>query len=232
HQIIIIFFFSAQLCLFFITILVYLMNINGPKIANTYCDGMLQSPINIVTANVVANDNLTLFSFTDTLPYNGLLAQLNPEKMAVEGGALTGLYKSTQHTVDGKLYSLHTVNYKAGQNSSVGALADPTGPAVLLTLLYWSDRANWGGGVLLNFAGDMVALVHSISMDSLLQGVNMVQNYQYLGSLTVPNCSEDVVWIVFKDPIKVSLDLLSVGNSVALVYAQLSLNSTTVSHWD
>uniref|UniRef100_A0A4W4GYU8 Alpha-carbonic anhydrase domain-containing protein n=1 Tax=Electrophorus electricus TaxID=8005 RepID=A0A4W4GYU8_ELEEL len=201
------------------------MNINGPKIANTYCDGMLQSPINIVTANVVANDNLTLFSFTDTLPYNGLLAQLNPEKMAVEGHIHWGNCRSmsgSKHTVDGKLYSLHTVNYKAGQNSSVGALADPTGPAVLVT-----NDAGYPKSWKTNFLSskylkcDMVALVHSISMDSLLQGVNMVQNYQYLGSLTVPNCSEDVVWIVFKDPIKVSLDLLSVGNSENIGWQKL-----------
>uniref|UniRef100_A0AAY5EXT9 Alpha-carbonic anhydrase domain-containing protein n=1 Tax=Electrophorus electricus TaxID=8005 RepID=A0AAY5EXT9_ELEEL len=176
------------------------MNINGPKIANTYCDGMLQSPINIVTANVVANDNLTLFSFTDTVMHTGHIHWGNCRSMS-----------GSKHTVDGKLYSLHTVNYKAGQNSSVGALADPTGPAVLVT-----NDAGYPKSWKTNFLSSkyLKSLVHSISMDSLLQGVNMVQNYQYLGSLTVPNCSEDVVWIVFKDPIKVSLDLLSVGNSV------------------
>lgn len=47
-------------------------------------------------------------------------------------------------------------------------------------------------------------------MDDLLAGVDRTKYYRYLGSLTTPSCKEGVVWTIFKDPIKVSQDLVSV----------------------
>jgi len=47
-------------------------------------------------------------------------------------------------------------------------------------------------------------------MNDLLPGVDRTKYYRYMGSLTTPNCTERVVWTIFKDPVKVSRDLVSV----------------------
>lgn len=60
---------------------------------------------------------------------------------------------------------------------------------------------------------DIVNITHAISLDELLEGVDRTKYYRYLGSLTTPNCNEAVVWTVFKDPIKVSQDLVSLCNN-------------------
>jgi len=56
--------------------------------------------------------------------------------------------------------------------------------------------------------------MNQITMNSLLEGVDRTKYYRYQGSLTTPNCNEAVIWTVFKDPIKVSQDLVGQGNSI------------------
>ncbi len=58
-------------------------------------------------------------------------------------------------------------------------------------------------------------------MDDLLPGVDRTKYYRYLGSLTTPNCDEGVIWTIFKDPIKVSQDLVSLDS----IHEYLALNS-------
>lgn len=64
-----------------------------------------------------------------------------------------------------------------------------------------------------------------MSMDDLLSGVDRTKYYRYLGSLTTPNCKEGVIWTIFKDPIKVSWDLVSCIDFAEFVTAEVLLFS-------
>ncbi len=45
-------------------------------------------------------------------------------------------------------------------------------------------------------------------MHQLLKGVDLSKYYRYNGSLTTPPCDEAVVWTIFKDPIRISRELV------------------------
>ncbi|XP_030630915.1 carbonic anhydrase 4-like [Chanos chanos] len=230
-----------------------------PTIATEFCNGTRQSPIDIVTANVQGNANLTAFNFTG---YNDnttmvkientgdtVKVSLSDGKMTVEGGDLPGQYTSIQfhlhwgngstmggseHTVDGKRYAmeLHIVNFKSKHNGNLTALLeDSTG---LAALGFFIEATNETGmpeswktltSYLINITnkGDQVSITDHVSMDDLLVGVDRTKYYRYLGSLTTPNCNEAVVWTVFKDPIKVSHDLIDLFSTT--VYVNTSSNS-------
>ncbi|XP_051771244.1 carbonic anhydrase 4-like [Ctenopharyngodon idella] len=210
-------------------------DITWPIIAEKDCNGTQQSPIDITTANVQANANLTSFNFTGyddkttltEIKNTGktIKVTLDHKRMHVEGGDLPGSFASTQfhlhwgnssampgseHTVDGKRYpmELHIVNKLKHNDSTIlaalgffiEATNDTGKPESWKTLTsYLTKIAN---------AGDKACITQYISMDDLLPGVDRTKYYRYLGSLTTPNCREGVVWTIFKDPVKVSQDLI------------------------
>ncbi|KAG1928874.1 carbonic anhydrase 4-like [Pimephales promelas] len=182
------------------------------------------------------DDNSTFKSITNT--GESVVVGLDDHKMSVQGGDLPGLYNTKQfhihwgngssspgseHTVDGKRYSmeLHIVNVHSKYNGSVdAALAakDSTGVAVLGFFIEGTNEQNkpksWD--ILTSFltnisspASSTLNVMNQTTMDSLLEGVNRTKYYRYQGSLTIPDCTEAVIWTVFKDPIKVSQDLIN-----------------------
>ncbi|XP_056101755.1 carbonic anhydrase 4-like [Rhinichthys klamathensis goyatoka] len=221
-----------------------------PIIAEKDCNGTQQSPINIISANVRANANLTPFNFTGyddkatltEIKNTGktIKVTLDRKRMHVEGGDLPGLFASkhfhlhwgngsamlgSEHTVDGKQYpmELHIVNKFEHNGSTILAAlgffieaTDDTGkPESWKTLTsYLANIAN---------AGDKACITEYISMDDLLPGVDRMKYYRYLGSLTTPNCKEGVVWTIFKDPVKVSQDLIDLFSTS--VYINKATNS-------
>ncbi|XP_069044563.1 carbonic anhydrase 4-like [Lepisosteus oculatus] len=120
------------------------------------CDGQRQSPIDIVTANVMKNTSLTKFSFTGynnrtkfrTIANIGHTVTLKlMEGVEIRGGGLSDTYVAQQfhlhwgntssglgseHTVDGRRYpmELHVVHLKKGYDLQQ-AQNDPEGIAVL-----------------------------------------------------------------------------------------------------
>ncbi|KTF88554.1 hypothetical protein cypCar_00034791 [Cyprinus carpio] len=155
----------------------------------------------------------------------------------------------SEHTVDGKQYpmELHIVNKFVHNGSTIlaalgffiEATYDTGKPESWKTLTsYLSDIANAGKfqaakvatkvakslsqdflavpGLL---AGDKACITQYMSMDDLLSGVDRTKYYRYLGSLTTPNCKEGVIWTIFKDPIKVSWDLIDLFSTSVYIKA-------------
>ncbi|XP_061569495.1 carbonic anhydrase 4-like [Cololabis saira] len=129
-----------------------------PTIAAKFCNGMRQSPINIVSADATANDNLVAFSFEqydnpyalDKIENTGKTVKVALKSgVKISGGALSEAYDSLQfhlhwgkgssmpgseHTVDGKRYpmELHIVSSKSSLNKNLPRiLGDPEGLAAL-----------------------------------------------------------------------------------------------------
>uniref|UniRef100_A0A8C1LDU5 carbonic anhydrase n=1 Tax=Cyprinus carpio TaxID=7962 RepID=A0A8C1LDU5_CYPCA len=219
-----------------------------PKIAPQYCNRSNQSPINIVTASVQGNPNLTSFNFTgfdDNSTFRDIknsgesvVVNLDDEKMTVQGGGLPGLYNTVQfhlhwgngssspgsdHTVDGKQYpmELHIVNVHSKYNRNVSAALaaeDSTALAVLGFFIEGTDEVNKPKGWITltsfltsipNSGNTNTGIKNQTTLNSLIEGVDRTKYYRYQGSLTTPSCNEAVIWTVFKEPVKVSHDLIN-----------------------
>ncbi|KAJ0001132.1 hypothetical protein NQD34_006152, partial [Periophthalmus magnuspinnatus] len=155
--------------------------------------------------------------------------------VSVSGGGLSEQYDGVQfhlhwgngssvpgseHTVNSKRYAmeLHILHLKSSHNGNItSAVADSSGAVALGFLIEAYDNttgepAAWK--TLTSYLskitekGQSAPLSESLSLDDLLPGVDRTKYYRYLGSLTTPNCDEAVVWTVFKDPVKVSKDLI------------------------
>uniref|UniRef100_A0A8B9KG38 Carbonic anhydrase n=1 Tax=Astyanax mexicanus TaxID=7994 RepID=A0A8B9KG38_ASTMX len=220
-----------------------------PSIPNSYCSGISQSPVNIESSSVQPDGNLTELRFKGFGERTALTEIKNTGrevkvmfdygKMSVEGGDLPGVYNSVQfhihwgdgsssagseHTVDNKRYAmeLHIVNTLAEMCLvfCMQATNDTGEPRSWKTLTSYLAE--------ISSAGDSVPLNGSLSMDSLLEGVNRSNYYRYLGSLTVPSCNEVVVWTLFKDPIRVSQDLIDLFSTS--LYLNKSINSPLITN--
>ncbi|XP_029977966.1 carbonic anhydrase 4-like [Sphaeramia orbicularis] len=165
--------------------------------------------------------------------------------VGVEGGGLSERYDSLQfhlhwgngssvpgseHTVDGKRYpmELHIVNLKSSHHGNTTAgIADSTGLAALGFFIdvmsgnatgqpeAWRKLTSYLHNITLK--GQSVAISSAITLNQLLSGVDRTKYYRYLGSLTTPTCNEAVVWTVFKEPLKVSKDLIDLFSTTVHV---------------
>ncbi|XP_026133414.1 carbonic anhydrase 4-like [Carassius auratus] len=188
------------------------------------------------------NEDATLTEITNT--GTTIQVTLDHKKMHVEGGGLPGLFASTQfhfhwgngsatpgsgHSVNGKRYSmeLHIVS-KAEHNGSL------PNDSILAAFGFFIEASNDTGKpeswkLLMSYlteiasAGDKTRVSDKLTMDDLLSGVDRTKYYRYLGSLTTPNCDEGVIWTIFKDPIKVSQDLIDLFTTT--VYINKNSNS-------
>ncbi|KAK2866002.1 hypothetical protein Q7C36_002058 [Tachysurus vachellii] len=215
------------------------------------CNGTNQSPINILTAGVMPDSNLTAFTFrgfNDSSTLINILntgkavqIELDSEKMSVSGGGLQSQYNSTQfhfhwgngtsvngseHAVDGRTYAMemHIVNLRTDLTAAA-ALNDSKGFAVLAFFIEatndsgipesWKNLTSFLSNI--TNIGATMDIMNSLTVNSLIQGVDLNNYYRYQGSLTTPACKESVVWTVFKDPIKVSNDLINLFSNTVRI---------------
>uniref|UniRef100_A0AAQ4PMX2 Carbonic anhydrase n=1 Tax=Gasterosteus aculeatus aculeatus TaxID=481459 RepID=A0AAQ4PMX2_GASAC len=154
---------------------------------------------------------------------------LENNEVEVSEGGLNGTYSAlelhfrwgddehhpgSEHTVDGHRYpmEMHVVSPKKGF-SVQNAANDSEGIAILAFFINANDNEETLGpwseltAYLTNDNGT-VAMNHNISIDDLIGNVDPTKFYRYMGSLTIPDCSESVVWTVFQDPINVHTSLV------------------------
>ncbi|XP_034049376.1 uncharacterized protein LOC117530597 [Thalassophryne amazonica] len=169
--------------------------------------------------------------------------------VAVSGGGLPTKYNSLQfhlhwgngtehpgseHTVNGKRYAmeLHIVSMSDAFTNTSDAIKNSTGLAALGFFIEakstsetdlpvsWKNLSSYLASISLK--GQSATIQHEISLNDLLSGVDLTQYYRYLGSLTTPDCNEAVIWTVFKEPIKVSRNLIN-------IFSTLHINTTNSS---
>ena len=192
---------------------------------------MRQTPINIVTSNIIPSRaliNLELTGFDQNLDgnwtNNGHGIRFNPDNNnhGITLRTHLGLYDwaqfhfhwgpddsvGSEHTVDGRSFSaeIHHVNFKRG-----GSRSDQDFINVLGVLLVSDDT--------MPVSGPWMELLDNVQDDS--QGVASVtgippstfmpQNtsyYYYPGSQTSPPCNEIVHWFVMQNPLSVPAEFL------------------------
>nr|XP_040032140.1 carbonic anhydrase 4-like isoform X2 [Gasterosteus aculeatus aculeatus] len=201
------------------------------------CGGKRQSPIDIVTAEVKTDPHLLNFTFVNfssprvikSIVNDGQTVKcvLENNEVEVSEGGLNGTYSAlelhfrwgddehhpgSEHTVDGHRYpmEMHVVSPKKGF-SVQNAANDSEGIAILAFFINANDNEETLGPwseLTAYLTNGTVAMNHNISIDDLIGNVDPTKFYRYMGSLTIPDCSESVVWTVFQDPINVHTSLV------------------------
>uniref|UniRef100_A0A672JT93 Carbonic anhydrase n=1 Tax=Salarias fasciatus TaxID=181472 RepID=A0A672JT93_SALFA len=202
-----------------------------PRIVPAFCSGTRQSPINIKTSEATENPRLKPFTFYGFNRKDVLTKLENTGRtikvtiasgVGVSGGGLGERYDSLQfhlhwgngtrvpgseHTLNGKQFpmELHIVNIKSSLNGDTdAAVRDPAGLAALGFFIEVRKSSEVCQPVLQTPCSDISNWFLSIPYTLL----SLTDYFRYNGSLTTPDCNEAVVWTVFKDPIKISADLV------------------------
>ena len=186
-----------------------------------------QSPINIVTKDVVVNYDLVeleLQGYGDpiggTFSNTGHNQQFDPSKreatrtlrnhfgtydfvqVHMHWGARNGV--GSEHPVDGSQYDLelHFVHRKKGKNLDKGDYYSVVGVFAKAVSDFDYVFRIWGQLPVQPRVHASVD-VSGILLKDFLPPEGNRNYYQYSGSLTTPNCDETVQWFVFKTPIAV-----------------------------
>ncbi|CAH8617769.1 unnamed protein product [Heterobilharzia americana] len=123
-----------------------------------------------------------------------------------------------EHTVDGKTFPLegHIVIFRKEMYAAAAdAIGRPGGLAVLGVLHKIVDSAKFEEtifSVYQNFSGKLTPdlapansqQIDEFDLSKVTTFLNPSRYFRYLGSLTTPPCTENVVWTVFTDPVPVT----------------------------
>jgi len=172
------------------------------------CGGNSQSPIDIVTKNVINDESLSKPEFNYGKSKVNIINNGHTVQFNVDGNNTVKLngkdYKLLQfhyhalseHTIDGKYYPLevHFVHKHADNDFAVIGLMYVEGKENDLFKNFLDKFPTEKGG---KFTGE-----ETIDLIKILP--ENYSYYNYNGSLTTPPCSEIVNWYVFKTPVEAS----------------------------
>lgn len=179
---------------------------------NSDCDGYLQSPINIIhrsADSVKISDNFKMFYTKDTF-----LSEVKNDghsiKFAFESGdsirykndiyylKQIHFHEPAEHKINGLIYpiEIHLVHQsKSGKYTVLGILGEEG---------VESDLFEFFQSFLPLENGETKEIDREIDL-SYLQ-LDKKHYYTYKGSLTTPPCTESVHWVIFKEPIILSVE--------------------------
>jgi carbonic anhydrase len=136
--------------------------------------------------------------------------------------------KGSEHTVDGKPYSLemHMVHIKEDYlSNSTAALDDDQGYAVIALFFQADDKKKKGRT--LKKVSEFVQAVSEEEIETEIDAnlrvsklvrfkkINWNNYYHYMGGFTTPSCYEVANWILMREPLKVSESFLEKFRSLS-----------------
>lgn len=179
---------------------------------NSDCGGMYQSPINILENNTVALKNTTeleVYYHSETLLHmvenNGhsIQFEFSPGDSIRYKGKMYYLkqihfHEPSEHKINGLIYPIetHLVHISKDDSITVLGLMGIEGKESQLFELFRS--------FLPLKIGDSKEISEKIDLTGLL--LEDQSYFSYNGSLTTPPCTENVNWIIFKEPVVLSLE--------------------------
>lgn len=106
-------------------------------------------------------------------------------------------HKPSEEKIDGKAHAMvaHLVHKSAGGKLAVVAVLLDSGGASALIDSTWKNLPK---------AKETEALVENVTVDASDLLPRSRGYYTFQGSLTTPPCSEDVTWLVLKNPVKIA----------------------------
>ncbi|XP_062448405.1 carbonic anhydrase 4 isoform X2 [Rhea pennata] len=215
---------------------------------NITCKGNKQSPINIITKNVIYDYSLKPLNFEGysvkgsskwNLENNGHTVKATfSTSPKIGGGGLRRKYKAielhfhwgvqaihylpgSEHSIDGEktAMELHIVHIREDLSDLTEAKKNEDGVAVLAFFIKVGDE-NKNYATLINeldnikYKGE-IGQMDPLPLDSLIpHEEDLAKYYRYTGSLTTPDCHEDVIWTVFEKPVALSLAQVSQFSTV------------------
>ncbi|NXE55597.1 CAH4 anhydrase, partial [Casuarius casuarius] len=223
-----------------------LPNCEDPRkwyLINNTCKGNKQSPINIVTKNVIYDRSLKPLNFEGynvkgsskwNLENNGHTVKATfSTSPKIGGGGLRRKYKAieihfhwgvedihylpgSEHSIDGEkaAMELHIVHIREDLSDITEAKKNEDGVAVLAFFIEVGDE-NKKYATLINELDNVkykgkTGQMNPLPLDSLIpREEDLTRYYRYTGSLTTPDCHENVIWTVFEKPVELSLAQVS-----------------------
>lgn len=185
-------------------------NTDWEEAGDNECGSKAQSPVNIVSEEVIEADladlNYDYKPFNIVVVDNGHTVQVSGAKdniITVEGKKFEfkqlHFHNPSEHTIDGNAYpmEMHLVHQEEGKDNLVvlGIFIEEGGSNEFLENVFTQIPSE---------EGVEKETENTIDLNNLLPKDKTY--YTYLGSLTTPPCSVGVDWKVFKDPITASAE--------------------------